>query len=1176
MSCFLDDKMNNSIQIWVYVQLFFGIQFARSTRILEHIFWITLLSSVGLHSHAAIASASTTLPSLNSLQSCAVADQAAESLLDLEASETVRAYETKALGLCEAEHGRLAPQTLKWLTNVAITYKGLGRAAEALTLEKEVLLARTRQLGATHQTTLDLMSNLAVTNQELGFFDEAFRLNNEVYRITKQRFGDEGLPTLDALSTLALSYDDLGQYDEAREIGERLLPTLIRLTGPESDETLLIMTNLSATYISLSKPLNALVLAEKVFEIRKRKFGSDALETIAVLNNVAECHSQLGNFEKAYRLSEETYRLISNLLGPEHPESLSMMAAFATRLVELGRAEEALFHREKNLKLRISQLGENHPDTLMSMSNLAVSYHEVGRVAEALALDEKTVVLRRKRLGAMHPDTIASIHNLAQSLEAIGRPLQALRLRKEALALHRAKFGDEHPNTIASLADLASSLDAAGLDSEALSLREQEYATRKRLYGATHLATIKSWVNLANSYDELGRTEVAQEIRKNILDQLMTKLGPDHLETLRAMNNLAISFRKSGRNAEKMDLRQTVYEKRKKLLGFAHPDTLSALSNLALGFATQGDYGKTIPLGREFQEGLEALRRQPYIATVDQQDLFAVFASNYKRFALYFGIAANETNDPDRKAILLAESFNMADKTKSRTLVEKVSRQNSLQVSAISDTYTQKLRTLSKQLMSVDQSIRRLSQAVEYDLPGLQTLELRRRELNNEYLDLEKHLLDKYPKFSLLTNAVEKNAINYASLLNDDQVFISYLISVEGYLTAWTVEKGGAPQFFNLGQHESLDKVIEKLRNELSHMKNGRVFPGNATNEAALKEKLSDILLAPLEKQLRKKRDWIVAPDGILALLPFDALPLPKSWRAKGSTHVVTNHTVCIIQSFALYALMKARENDQRSTSYPMELLAMGNAIYDKKNFSTMAKAELGRQRGWRIPYTTGQRTFVIGASSIQTIPLHSEKGIVQSLRWRNLPGTAREVDSARNAFAAAEQREQVTTFVGHDASEATLQSLNNEGKLRRYRRLLFSAHGYLASDPNLSSLVLSQDSPSENEDGYITAGEWTTYDLNSELTILSACDTGVGTTLAGEGVMGLPYALFIAGNRNTLLTLWPVNDKATAEFMRLFFDRIAKGESDIAALAAVKRSFLNHKQWRHPRYWAAFILYGV
>ena len=92
----------------------------------------------------------------------------------------------------------------------------------------------------------------------------------------------------------------------------------------------------------------------------------------------------------------------------------------------------------------------------------------------------------------------------------------------------------------------------------------------------------------------------------------------------------------------------------------------------------------------------------------------------------------------------------------------------------------------------------------------------------------------------------------------------------------------------------------------------------------------------------------------------------------------------------------------------------------------------------------------------------------------------------------------------------------------------------------------------------------------------MSACDSGVGKVVGGEGVLGLPFALFVAGNVNTLLTLWPVDDRATAEFVAAFFARVKSGATASQSLAATKREFSRHRRWSHPAYWAAFVLVGA
>ena len=162
-----------------------------------------------------------------------------------------------------------------------------------------------------------------------------------------------------------------------------------------------------------------------------------------------------------------------------------------------------------------------------------------------------------------------------------------------------------------------------------------------------------------------------------------------------------------------------------------------------------------------------------------------------------------------------------------------------------------------------------------------------------------------------------------------------------------------------------------------------------------------------------------------------------------------------------------------------------------------------------------------------------------------------------------------------------SLQRLNKSKdkhkKLSSYQYLHFATHGFLHPQTSaLSALVLDQLNTTEEYDGYLTAVEWIGYQLKSDLMVLSACQTGLGETVSGEGIMGLPYALYLAGNKNTLMTLWKVDDAATAEFMRRFYTKLNNGTSHIQSLIETKREFMQDAKYQNPRYWAAFVLYGV
>jgi CHAT domain-containing protein len=130
---------------------------------------------------------------------------------------------------------------------------------------------------------------------------------------------------------------------------------------------------------------------------------------------------------------------------------------------------------------------------------------------------------------------------------------------------------------------------------------------------------------------------------------------------------------------------------------------------------------------------------------------------------------------------------------------------------------------------------------------------------------------------------------------------------------------------------------------------------------------------------------------------------------------------------------------------------------------------------------------------------------------------------------------------------------------------------------PELSSLVLSRfDSQGEPQNGYLRLHDIYRLDLNADLVVLSACETGLGTDISGEGLVGLTQGFLYAGARSLLISLWDVPDAATAELMTRFYGHVTRDNMRPAeALRLAQVSMASDRRWRDPYFWGAFILLG-
>jgi CHAT domain-containing protein len=187
-------------------------------------------------------------------------------------------------------------------------------------------------------------------------------------------------------------------------------------------------------------------------------------------------------------------------------------------------------------------------------------------------------------------------------------------------------------------------------------------------------------------------------------------------------------------------------------------------------------------------------------------------------------------------------------------------------------------------------------------------------------------------------------------------------------------------------------------------------------------------------------------------------------------------------------------------------------------------------------------------------------------LKIPRLPYTAQEADQ----ILAVASGPSNLKAVGFEATRAKAVS----GQLGEYRYLHFATHGYLDTErPSLSALVLAQiDARGQMQDGFLRVNDIYDAQLSADLAVLSACQTGLGKEVRGEGLMGLTRAFLYAGVPRVIVSLWNVNDRATADLMAsLYRGMLREGKTPAAALREAQLELRKKNNWQSPYYWAAF-----
>lgn len=343
---------------------------------------------------------------------------------------------------------------------------------------------------------------------------------------------------------------------------------------------------------------------------------------------------------------------------------------------------------------------------------------------------------------------------------------------------------------------------------------------------------------------------------------------------------------------------------------------------------------------------------------------------------------------------------------------------------------------------------------------------------------------------------------------------------------AWVVTPRGIRMVRLPASRAEIERLVMELRKTVA------ARPKTAADMAAFRPaatRLHQLLIAPLG--LEPASPAVLAPDGILHYLPFDALLLPDG------RFLVEDHELSLTPSLSVLSYLTAKAAGANHRSW--DLLAYGNPSIPNADAGHSVLRDAYRSSGFLIT----------------TRLLNSEP----------------EVRGIGNLF----QPDRRILRLGADASES---SIKNDAQLRRRRILHFATHALLDEiTPARSGIVLAMPDRDRTQDGILRTSEVANLNLDADLVVLSACQTGLGKLTRAEGMMGLTRSFFQAGAHRVASSLWNVDDRATADFMTWFYQGMNVSSTPGAALREAKRKFLSSTSpvYRHPFFWAGFVISG-
>ncbi len=360
-------------------------------------------------------------------------------------------------------------------------------------------------------------------------------------------------------------------------------------------------------------------------------------------------------------------------------------------------------------------------------------------------------------------------------------------------------------------------------------------------------------------------------------------------------------------------------------------------------------------------------------------------------------------------------------------------------------------------------------------------------------------------------------------LLEDGDVVLQYFLGTTNSYV-WVVTRNDIDAH-RLSDGRRIRRMAKRLHNSLANR-------GDYQREASA---LGDLLLASAAEAIERADNVIVIADDALHYTPFEVLTTPASRRP-----ILAGKTVSYLPSMTTLAL--TRQNPRISSDDSIAVLA--DPVFDAQD-ERLASATIAAAMAPSATRSTGPVLNRLKMSSMEASSIENLAGDREV--WLRT-GTAATADSLNTS---AVQQAQIV----HIAS-----------------------HGFVDDDVSArTGLALAMlDDSGQPVTGFVGLRQIYNLNLSADLVVLSACDTGLGQNLAGEGLLGLTRGFMYAGAKRVVASLWQVDDRATATLMQYFYEGLLRdGLPPSAALAQAKQRMQREPRWRHPNYWSGFVLLG-
>jgi len=894
---------------------------------------------------------------------------------------------------------------------------------------------------------------------------------------------------------------------------------------PDSNERIDLINGIASVYLSLSKCDEAKkYLEDAVSSSEHRGYiagHAEALLTLSKCQDFTDHALAIKTARKSLELSES----IGNKIGVARASSsLSESQILLSNIMEAGESSERALQIWREL---------NMPDEeAAALISLGFIEYRKGAWESCLSflmqaqsmIDEKAEPYKMGQING----------GIAEAFIESGMPEIGLTKSREALEYYR--LADDPRGVTVMTWEIGKTHYLMGNYVEALEALDQ----------AMNQATAtKDPLAIAICHDFLGRTYAATGDQNSSLQHfqlaidLYTQIGNPR-ETARTRALIGQLFEQQGKIGKARSSFQTALAEFNKLADRVNQSAaLYALGRLELK-------SNNLDLAENYlRQSIEVTENIRRVST--SGDLMAAFSATvHDRYESYIECLMRKSQTPNSKSLVVS-AFETSELARARSLTELLRTTQTILVPGIDPQLAEKEKSL-RQSLKVKEDAKVALLEKNYTKEELQSLDLDLSKLEKEYQEVTQIIRARYPSYQQVAapTAWDVRQIQEQVIVDDQTLLLEYSLGLNRSYV-WAVTKNDIKSY----ELPPLNQVNEAAQKVYELLKTAAGSKNTSELDQATRE-LSRLILAPVSAELNKSR-LIVVADGPLHYIPFQILTPAGDQPLVATTEIINSPSASI--------LGQLRQEDFRKQAPTKVLAAFGDPVFasnyaqrkDSEGNGDVAASQYPEEQRWR----QAVRDIDAGEGSLDPAriqPLYFAKHELASLQ--NVAGS--------ETFLA-------TGF------DATLEKLKNTD-LTKYAILHFATHGILnPKHPENSGLYLStvtHDGRSQN--GFVGLGD--IYGLRApvSLVVLSACQTGLGKDIRGEGLIGLTRGFMYAGASSVVSSLWKVDDEVTAELMKHFYaNMLQRGMPPAEALRAAQNEIRKQPQWRSPYYWAAFTFQG-